>query len=223
MRASKFLFEMEELSAVWYTGFQWNDLTQTHRQTKAAVAVIVLILCGFLILVIGFVEENLQMKTGGFTMFGLGVVILVCLCCLSYLKDRWSRDGRTRRNESPLSGRAESDAECYELILDRGRPNDEANTSASTRDISILLSRIFGSPPTYEEVATNVDFRDTTTRTSLPPPPYYRDVSEGDLTVNEQSPPSYESSQRIEATQLSRSAVSGLRSYPLGEGCFNER
>ena len=223
VRSSNFPFEMDELSAVWYSGFQWNYTAQTQRQTKAAVAVIVLILCGFLMLVIGFVEENSQMRTGGFTMFGVGFLILVCLCCLSYLKDRWSQEGRTRRNESPLTGRVERDAECFELILnDRRSINDEANTSASRWDISSLLSRILGSPPTYEEVATNADFRDTTTRTSLPPPPYYTaDVSEGD--VDEISPPSYESSQRLEASQLSRTAVSGLRPYSLGAGCYNER
>lgn len=199
---------MDELSAVWYSGFQWNhNNTPTYHQTKVAVAIIVLILCGFLLLVVGFVEENSQMRTGGFTMFGLGFLILVCLCSFSYFKKRSSREGAMQRNESSLTERLES-VECYELILsdhrtsDRRRLFSEGNTSASRWDISFLLSRILGSPPTYEEVITDTDFSDVTASVSCAPPPYHADISGHNYEDVEVSPPSYESSEGVEASQV---------------------
>lgn len=191
---------MDELSAVWYSGFHWNVQTQDYRQTKAAVAVVVLNLCGFVMVVVGFTENNSQMRTGGFTMFGLGLLTLVCLCFVSYFKQMRSSRGAMQRNQTSMT----ESAERIEFFLS-GRRNfsnsmnndiQRPNLSTSRFDINFLLSRVLGSPPTYEEVTTNADFEDTATGTDCAPPPYYTDLSDDEgLSVNgNTSPPPYESS-----------------------------
>lgn len=190
---------MDELSAVWYSGFHWNLTTQSYRQTKGVLVAVLLIVFGFLMAVVALIKDNLQMRTGGFTMFGLGLLTLVCLCCSSYFKQRSSQGAPQRNRETSVT----QSAEYFELILrerDSFNTNDMQRTSLSTsrRDINFLLSRILGSPPTYEEVTRNADYYDATTGVACAPPPYYTDLSdddgEGVYVDGNAPPPSYERS-----------------------------
>ena len=190
---------MDELSAVWYSGFHWNLTTQSYRQTKTVLVAVLLILFGFIMTVVALIKGNLQMRTGGFTMFGLGLLTLVCLCCASYFKKRSSQGALQRNAETSVT----QSAEYCELIL-RERETFNSNDmqrnglSTSRRDINFLLSRILGSPPTYEEVTRNDDYYDVTTGEACAPPPYYTDLSdddgEGAYVGGNALPPSYECS-----------------------------
>lgn len=188
---------MDELSVVWYSGYQGNVTIQSSRQ-KVAFVVAILILCGFFMVVVGLIEENLHIRTGGLTLCGFGFMTAVCFFCVPYFREV-SSQGAMQRNETSLT----PSVECMELILreQTSAGNDDlqrSNLSTSRRDITFLLSRILGSPPSYEEVTMN-DSNDTTMTVACAPPPCYTDLSQNDDAGKGVSvdgnvlPPTYES------------------------------
>jgi len=195
-------YNMDELSVVWYSGYHGNVTIQSSRQ-KVAFVVAILILCGFFMVVVGLIEENLHIRTGGLTLCGFGFITAVCFFCVPYFRGV-SSQGAMQRNETSLTPSLPS-VECIELILREqtiaSAGNDDlqrSDLSTSRRDITFLLSRILGSPPSYEEVTMN-DSNDTTMTVACAPPPYYTDLSQNDDAGEGVSvdgnvlPPSYES------------------------------
>lgn len=190
---------MQGMSTAWYSAFQGSSSAQSSRQ-KAAILVAVLIFCGFFMVVVGLIEDNLHIRTGGFTICGFGLMAAVCFFCAQYFKKRSRSQSAMRGDESSLTHRVE----YIEMILREGQSPDTSNLqhnlSSSRRDINFLLSRILGTLPSYEDVTTN-DYDEP--RLARAPPPYYTadftendDGSTGAYTPSDGNvpPPSYESS-----------------------------
>ena len=119
-----------------------------------------------------------------------GLIAGLCFIGIRYLKKTASNlENTTEGNESPLT----RSVEHIELLLREGQMgNGEAQTrglSSSRRELNFLLTRIFGYPPSYEEVTTN-DTHDTRTQVQCDPPPCYTDDEM--LADVSSSPPSYE-------------------------------
>lgn len=182
--------QMQELSEVWYHGYHRRSLIGSSRLYKTAVAIVVFILCGILMVVVGVTNNSSHMKTGGYTMCCFGLLAGLCFIGIRYIKKRASGlENTTEGNESPLT----RSVEYIELLLREGQmDNSEAQTrglSTSRRELNFLLTRILGYPPSYEEVTTN-DTHDTRTQAQCDPPPCYTDdemLADANL-----SPPSYE-------------------------------
>lgn len=185
---------MDELSEVWYSGYQRRLITHSSCQLKTAIAITVLILGGLSLVVIGVTADSLQMKTGGYTMCTFGLMAAICLFWWRYFKRRTQApEGVMRINE--LQSSTTQSVELIELIL-RQRQSDNGesqtgNLSSSRREINFLLTRMIGRPPSYEEVTTNDDTIDATTQTLCVAPPCYTD--EEQETDTNPYPPSYES------------------------------
>jgi len=120
----------------------------------------------------------------------------ICLFWWRYFKRRAiASEGALRINE--LQSSTTQSVELIDLILrDRqNNRNDESqtgNVSPSRREINFLLARMIGHPPSYEEVTTNEDTNDATTRTQCGAPPCYTD-EEQETDATDPHPPSYES------------------------------
>lgn len=182
---------MQELSEIWYHGYHRRSVTSSLSLYKTVVAIVVLILCGVLMVVVGVTNNSSHMKTGGYTMCCFGLIAGLCFIGIRYLKKTASNlENTTEGNESPLT----RSVEHIELLLLREGQmgNSEAQTrglSSSRRELNFLLTRIFGYPPSYEEVTTN-DTYDTRTQVQCDPPPCYTDDEM--LADVSSSPPSYE-------------------------------
>lgn len=184
---------MDELSAVWFSGYHRRPVTHSSRQLKTPIAITVLILCGLLMVVIGVTTGSLHMKTGGYTMCAFGLIAAICLFWWRYFK---RKENSSQRAMQAHEGSLAHNVEFIELMLRERQSNSSEtqtnNLMPSRRDINFLLTRMLGYPPSYEEVTTSDDINDVTTQAQCcPPPPCY---TEEDIAVEvSPSPPSYES------------------------------
>lgn len=184
---------MDELSAVWFSGYHRRPVTHSSRQLKTAIAITVLILCGLLMVVIGVTTSSLQMKTGGYTMCAFGLIAAICLFWWRYFK---RKENASQRAMQAHEGSLTHSVEFIDLILRERQSNSSEtqtnNLTASRREINLLWTRMLGYPPSYEEVTTSDDINDITTQAQrCPPPPCY--IEEDTEVEVIPSPPSYES------------------------------